>query len=803
MVIGPFFQRCRTGLYAAAVFASVVVLFHRAAFTDQIFFSRDIQRVYYPLKRYWAERVLHGEFPQWFPYDALGQPFIGMVISGAFHPSNLLYLLLPLGTALKLNVLLCYPVAFFGAYFLARRCSLSAISSTLGAVLFAFNGYMISVTNNLLYLTAAATLPWALWAADRFFAAPTALRALVGASLLALILFAGDAQSFALCIPSIALLLLMRHRSGNAGPEVKALGCLIGLGLLISAIQIVPALKILPETVTSLRRLDSALLWSMHPMRLLELIWGPLFGGEPGTSASMAIDRDLLKTGMTTLWVESVHLGVPAVFLALAAWWIHRRSWQAWCLMLSGVLLLTLIFGKFAGLYALVFKLLPLWRSFRYPEKMLPLLLLLLSISAGIGLERALRNGWLSARLSRLLWIAGAATSLAFFAEWADRAFSKAVLAPLWSGAPPAEAMSRIHDAFLTATARSSLVSIALGGLLIGVARRPRLGLAIPALCFLELSGANEPFYDLTFPSLLQTPTAFVSALEKKEGPAALGKYRVVSAIQEHHVPVRAGLSLPDGYAVSVASALLPDIPALWGIESADAYLPAESKRVYRLTQEPMIWYLRFDADFGTRYTVLPNEFFEQVNGRRDLVVMRHPALHLILLENPSAAPRAALRRAHCVGSEQEAFRAVISRSFDPAREAVLECGGHRSSSNYRAVPLDEARIDDYAPEHIEITAQNASPALLVLNDAAAQGWTAKVDGKVSEIFPANYAVRGIELQPGRHKILLTYRTPGLFLGLGITCSALFSVLGTILFRRFWAVRSQKTSPWAIPATRQ
>jgi len=216
-----------------------------------------------------------------------------------------------------------------------------------------------------------------------------------------------------------------------------------------------------------------------------------------------------------------------------------------------------------------------------------------------------------------------------------------------------------------------------------------------------------------------------------------------------------------------------------------------------------MIWYLRFDGDFGTRYTVLPNEFFEQVNGRKDLVVMRHPALHLILLENPSAAPRAALRRAHCVGSEQEAYRAVISRSFDPAREAVLECGGRRASSTYTAVPSDQARIDDYAPEHIELTAQNASPALLVLNDAIAQGWTAKVDGKGSEILPANYAVRGIELQPGRHKIVLTYRTPGLFLGLCISSFTLFSVLGAILLRRFLAVRSQKTSPWAIPVTRR
>src|SRR5215510_7052732 len=75
MGIGPYFQRCRTGLYAAAGFASVGVRFHRAASTAPTFSSQHIPRVFYPLNRYWAESVFHGEFPPSFPYAALGQPF--------------------------------------------------------------------------------------------------------------------------------------------------------------------------------------------------------------------------------------------------------------------------------------------------------------------------------------------------------------------------------------------------------------------------------------------------------------------------------------------------------------------------------------------------------------------------------------------------------------------------------------------------------------------------------------------------------------------------------------------------------
>src|SRR5260370_37032885 len=123
----------------------------------------------------------------------------------------------------------------------------------------------------------------------------------------------------------------------------------------------------------------------MPAIRLVELVWGPLFGGQPGSEVSALIDLNLLKAGMTTLWVESVHFGVAGVTLALIALFFHRRSWRAWWLILCGSILLLLILGKFIGLYALLFRLLPLWRGFRYPEKMLPYFLFLLAVAAAGG----------------------------------------------------------------------------------------------------------------------------------------------------------------------------------------------------------------------------------------------------------------------------------------------------------------------------------------------------------------------------------------------------------------------------------
>src|SRR5439155_14809595 len=98
---------------------------------------------------------------------------------------------------MTLNVLVCFPAALAGVYCFARGRGAGVHAALLSGVLFAFCGYLVSATNNPLYLEAAATMPWALWAADRFALGPSAGRLLAAALLAALVLLAGDTQAFA------------------------------------------------------------------------------------------------------------------------------------------------------------------------------------------------------------------------------------------------------------------------------------------------------------------------------------------------------------------------------------------------------------------------------------------------------------------------------------------------------------------------------------------------------------------------------------------------------------------------------
>jgi hypothetical protein len=399
---------------AAAIVLATVIFFHRALLSGEVFFARDMLLVYAPLRSYWAHRVLSGSFPDWYPYDGLGQPFTGMVISAVFHPLNVLYLLLPLKVALSLNVLTCFPAAFAGIYLLARRFAVGVAPAVLGGMLFAFSGCLVSSINNLSYLMAAATLPLALWGADCFLERPSWGRATLAGGLTALVLFAGDVQAFALTLVLLALLAFCRRADAPSafGLLASALGA--------SMVELIPAWQALTQSRRGQQTLTQATLWSTHPLRLLEVLIGPAFARDPDDPLGRLIARRLLDSGQGTLWMDSLYLGLPAVVLALVGAWTYRRSRTGRALTILTALLLLLALGKRAGLTALAFHLVPFWRAFRYPEKWMAFVSVGIALGAVAGFEAVLERPRTRIWAGRLIAVSGI-FALLFGAEEAWR----------------------------------------------------------------------------------------------------------------------------------------------------------------------------------------------------------------------------------------------------------------------------------------------------------------------------------------------------------------------------------------------
>ncbi|WNG50488.1 YfhO family protein [Archangium minus] len=776
----PLSQQARTSL---SVVAAIVVLpllyFHRAVFSDEVFIARDILRVYYPLKKYWAERVSQLQFPEWYPYDGLGQPYAGMLISGAFHPANLLYLLLPLGMALKVITLLSYVAALGGTYVFARLWGLGRGAALLAGLTYALGGYMVGLSNNLLYLMAAATFPWALWGAERFLRQPSVSRAAAAALPLGLVLLSGDPQSFALCNGMLLVLVLLRPDRASALKVAPWAGLLIVLGAILSAVQLLPVLGILKEVHPSAPTFELATRFSFHPLRLLELPLGPLFlDPESGTAASTRMADELFRSGLGNFWVPSVHLGAPALLLLGGALWRWRRHPLTWKVTGLACLVLALALALHLPLYGWLYRWMPLWNSFRYPEKLLPYVLFPCALGAGVGLEAALREPALARRLSWVGFGLALVCGLLALGEWQVRFFSNGVIGALWKNADP-EILEVLHSNFLQATLLTAGTFGLMGVLLLEVLRLSLRMWAVLTLQLAVLYLGNESTYQVTYTDVLEQPIGMADFILRRESDTSAGRPRVFGALKEL-IPRRAprGLGVLDLTAIGLVSALEPNTSALWKLESARPYLPAYSRRYHEVfisADSLNVWLGRLSGLFHVRYFALGAREYAAAHGNPDVVLVEDRVMDAVLLGNPRALPRAYLATPICVKDEASALALIHSRSFQPGRQVALECAPDtpRVEAPPGAGEPGQVRFVHYAPESVELDVEARHPTVLVLNDAWYTGWSATLDGQPTPILPANVAVRGVLVPAGTHRVSFTYRAPGQRLGALISLGGL------------------------------
>src|SRR5437899_12532628 len=83
-----------TGLVVAVLASITLAFYHGLWLPGLVLIKRDAFKVELPLKQYLIERLSAGELPQWFPYESMGRPFIGVARTGVFNPLTALTLLL-------------------------------------------------------------------------------------------------------------------------------------------------------------------------------------------------------------------------------------------------------------------------------------------------------------------------------------------------------------------------------------------------------------------------------------------------------------------------------------------------------------------------------------------------------------------------------------------------------------------------------------------------------------------------------------------------------------------------------------
>ncbi len=337
-----------------------------------------------PIRVAVANMIHAGHLPLWNPYIFSGMPLFGAAQAGVLFPLNWFYLLFSIPVATNLMMLSTYMLAALGAYVYARRIGASVAGAALTSLVWQWSGFLIGQIGHTNILHTAALLPWLLWAIDGYGADGKRTRGLLLAVLVALQVFAGHQQTLSYALLVSAAYALVRWRASRLAAAARNAYLwslvLIAAGLALAAVQILPTLELLRNSLRADASYDFFTSFSLPP-RFLWTFFAPyVMGGGDG---------QLFRAPYVgpAFYGEYVgYVGVTAIALASLALLLKRDVvTKFWTVVVVACLLLAL--GRYVPFhfYRLIY-FVPVLNLFRVPARHLMEVEFALAVLAGRGL---------------------------------------------------------------------------------------------------------------------------------------------------------------------------------------------------------------------------------------------------------------------------------------------------------------------------------------------------------------------------------------------------------------------------------
>jgi hypothetical protein len=732
--------------------AALAILFHRLLVGDVLFWGLPALQ-FVPWRDYGFDLVRHGTLPLWNPFNGAGAPLLANYQSALLYPLNWPGLILPLAWTMSVSAVVHLFLAGWGMWRLTGQLGLPRLGRGVSALAFGMTGYLVARLGTYPTISAAAWLPWLVWAAIGVIERGRRRDFAWLAWFTALLLLAGHAQTawYSLLLTGvIALVWTLRHparRTRTPWPRLAFAAGAVLLGAGIASVQLAATAELLGQSPRSDGvTYDYAANFSYAPLRALNWLAPNLFG----TPA----DGSYLTQG--AYFEDAVYIGLIPLLGAITAAvaWLRRRRGPAYPALLVTVPLwlglaivgFVLALGDHTPIFPFLYEHVPTFALFQAPVRWHLWTVFSLSVLAGIGVtvwgrgERLLF--W-----TRLGTAAGAGAAL----------LAVIVLLSLPEGQ---DGVSVLLRALIPLG-----VFAALAGLL--TLRRPepshrRYGLW--SALVLVITAA-----DLALASWGLNPTAPAAFFDRLAGASSLEARAYWPRAAEEAVKYERTFRFDD-YRIA-----------------------AEGWQSVRASGLP-------NLNLLDRYPLL-NQF--------DPLLIGDFAAYINLIEaNPSASEN--LLTAAGVGAVYEPEGALHQFNQSAARARVVEsvCW-HENTSDLEVAltdpawqpetqlhilgdagctPVTDARtpvgrvtsLTD-AANSVTINVESERDAWLLLADAAYPGWSASIDGQPAPIYRANLAFRAVQIPAGTHSVIFSYQPTWLLPSVFISLLALLGLI--VLFR--------------------
>ncbi len=733
--------------------------------------GEDLATIFLYWQGFNTAELRHGNLPLWNPHIYSGSPYFAAFQPALLYPPNWLGLVLSSATAINVGVMLHVFLAGLWVYLWTRHRRLHPVACVMAGIVFMFCGaHFLQIYRG--HLPNLRTLIWApliLLSVDGWLDTGKARWALVGMAAVALQLLAGHIQEAyytGLVASGYALFLGIGRRRivrAVAGVAVMYLG-----GASLAAVQLLPGIDAARETMRSNLLYEIAGSYSFPPENLLTLVVPGIFG-------------DMVTIpywGRITLSEMCLFIGVAPFLLAVYGARHGAPEMRRYSLVLA-VLVLILACGSYTPLYRFLYDYVPAFGNFRGTTKFAFLATLFIIMLAAVGLDQALRARVLPRWPSALAGAAGglllAAGAVVYRSALAGKGGWWARLLKAISGStgpfydpidwgPPFFVEAGVHTAIALAIGAATFL---VAGALWHVARRRR-----GALYALALLGVVEVFTYARYSRPTFDPGARLRASDQLRRFLARtpGDYRTLGF--NPYVAMGADANDVYGYDPMLLTRYMEFLGVAYGYESDPQWL-----MVTRLHgAAPLLGMLRL------RYVVELTDW----------------GVHARLADVPEL-PRAFLvNRWRVVSDVAERLAALKDRSFEARTTVLLETAPDPVPS----VMLDPAtvgssvRVVDLSTDALEIDAELAAPAVLVLSDSYSAGWKATPLSPGPQpkytVLPGDHTLRAIPLAAGRHRLRLEYRPTAFVVGAWLTIAALFAYV--VAIAATWRRRGERAS---------
>lgn len=729
--------------------------------------------------RYYFEYLRHLKVPLWQPYSLGGMPTFDAGFGDSGYPLFILIgMLMPIKTFISWCFVVHVLIAGLTAYFLVRR--FFGIEKLLSVAL--ATAYMLN-TNFISHIHAGHTgkfyimawLPLALYFLLRSLRRDARWQHTLGLGLsIALILSPFHPQfayfvlmGFFLVWAWRIFLLLKAKRYPAAAVAATRFWAPILLGVGIAFFIFYPptqwtkhfGVRGSGEKTTY----EHATSWSMHPEEAASLIV-PEFTG-----------LNEKYWGRNPFKLNSEYPGISVWFLGLLGLVLFRREKGRWFWLWGGVGLLSILFGLGAHtpLYRLFYAFIPGIKNFRAPSMMLFWLataLLVMSADTLFRLTRAdkpipaeQRRRWSKRLLQVGLGIAGAMV-LAGIVPGAAFGIWDGLFGP--DGASNLANRPGAQGAFALGAIRGGVLL----GLLVMATRKwlfenvdtLRFGLALLAITAVDLMWVDANFIRTYDPDRYLAAEPATEYLEADTAQARVfgmpGAYDQ-AAMHYHRV------NTTDGW-------------------TDNEYTVYREYRGKDYQQNPNFMAgLKQNADGS----VSGSAFLDMLNVK--YLAYKLPGDGTLrLAPNASVLGRAWFVPAWDTLPDSLALERMKDPGFDPRRLALLSGAGlaPKAPAEGNAAVTASMRLGPHDYNHASWTVEAPSEGIAVFSELWFPHWRVSVDGKPAPLLRADYAFRGVKLEPGTHTVEFAYHSP--WIALGLEVAALSAVLLALLSFGFKAL---------------